>query len=214
MTFGISWKLTWSCPASSSVHQLARHPIWHVRHLVPGDLLEIRGSEMLRAAVPDRAVVELARLRFGRVDQIRDGGDRQRVVDDDDVGQRGDEGDRLEGRQRIVADLVEQGLVDGQRARGGDQDRVAVRLGAGHGRRPEIAARAGLVLDHEAVPEVIGHALQHDPADDIARAAARERHDDPDGPARVILCGQRQGSPGRRNSQTGADETARELTPP
>jgi hypothetical protein len=142
---------------------------------------------MLRAAVADAAVIQRSRAFSGRSHQIVDRPIGLIGVDHDHVWQRRQQGNRLKGGQGIVAHIGEQGRVDRQRSGRRNEDGVAVRRGARRRCRPQIAARAGLVLNDEAVAEIVGHAIENDSADDIRRAARREGNDDTDRTLRIFV---------------------------
>ncbi len=67
-------------------------------------------------------------------------------------------------------------MVD-REAGGCGQQRVAVRRGAGDGLGRQVAAGATAVLDHEALLQAVGELGRDQPADDVGKAARRERHD-------------------------------------
>ena len=74
------------------------------------------------------------------------------------------------------------------RADGAEHKIVAIRgrigdaLGAGH------ATRATDVLDHHLLPEDLTHALRHDAAEHVGRAAGRERNHHRERLGRISLC--------------------------
>src|SRR4029453_11852917 len=65
--------------------------------------------------------------------------------------------------------------------------RVAVGGGIDDERRADGAARAGLVLDDEGLPELVGKLLGHFPGGDIEGTARRPWHDDLHGLGRPLL---------------------------
>ena len=97
-----------------------------------------------------------------------------------------DLGDRVERGARVVA----QRLVHHRRddlAGGHDADRVAVLGRVGDQFVADRASRAGLVLDHDRLAELLLHALPDDAADDVGAAARPERDDQADRLGRIVL---------------------------
>ena len=97
---------------------------------------------------------------------------------------------------RVVAHALEQMGIDGKAGHAAEQHRVAV------GRRPgaqlgaEAAARAGAIVDHDRLPELLAHPLGQDACDQIGRAAGWKRSNEADGLGRITLrprAGDRQG---------------------
>ena len=78
--------------------------------------------------------------------------------------------DRREVLDRIVGQALEQAGVHRDRGRG-EQQRVAVRVGARHHRDAEVAAAAGAVVDDHALPERLRQRLRQDARDDVGRPA-------------------------------------------
>jgi hypothetical protein len=89
--------------------------------------------------------------------------------------------------ERVVGHARAQAGIDHVR---GDHDaeRVAVGRGLGHRVGADHGARAGFVLDdHRLAPHLL-HLGGDQPADDIGRAAGRERDDQTDGLDGKLLC--------------------------
>ena len=78
------------------------------------------------------------------------------------------------------------------------QDGVAVGLGPGHRGRADVAAGPAAVLDHDLLAQVPGHPRGDETRHEVGRAAGRERHDERDGPARILAL-----SPGRSRHPPG-----------
>src|SRR5262249_18345313 len=72
-------------------------------------------------------------------------------------------------------------------ARRGEQDGVAIARRTRGLPHAEIAAGAGDVLDVELFAKFLRQFLRHQPCDDVGDASGRERHDDLDGLAGVLL---------------------------
>src|SRR3712207_5979316 len=69
-------------------------------------------------------------------------------------------------------------LVDREVADGGGPNGVAVGLGLRDRVDADVAAGAGAVLDHEALPELVLEPLRDDAGEHVRRAARRIGHDD------------------------------------
>src|SRR5262249_34841192 len=68
-------------------------------------------------------------------------------------------------------------------------------------RGPDVAGRAGDVLDIELLAEMLGELLRGKARENVGRAAGLERDDDAHRPARPSL-GARAGGPGRERGRT------------
>ena len=139
---------------------------------------------MLPGTGPCARIVQLAGLAFGQRDQFlhrADAGFRvrhQHVVDKRDLRH---------------ADEVAQGVVRQLlQVRGRHERRRVDRKGVAVGRalREQVgadrAARAPAVVDHHRLPPLLGELAPEHPADDVERAARRERHDQPHRSGRKI----------------------------
>ena len=96
----------------------------------------------------------------------------------DHVGADGDEGDRAEVVLLEAAVLRRRHV--GGKARGGREQRVAVRRRADHGLGRDVAAGAAAVLDDEALLETAFELGRNQPRDHVGEAAGREGDDDGD----------------------------------
>ena len=158
-----------------------------------GHQLELLESNVLGTRGADAGVGQLARLGARRIEPFGECLIGRRAVDDDNLRRVGQQADRLEAGQRIVAQLLEVGMDD-ERV-GDDPKRVAVRHGAGGGFDAEHGRGAGTVFDDgcDAVrlrPLFCDHAGQY-----ITAATSGKRHDEFDLPgglrerARSRSCG-------------------------
>jgi hypothetical protein len=98
-----------------------------------------------------------------------------------DHAHRGERGCRIERHLRV------QELVDREDPRGAHEERVAVGLRARHEVGAYVSARAGPVLDHDRLAELLLQPLAHRPRKDVGEAAGRERRDDLHRPRRIRL---------------------------
>ncbi|MNN56675.1 hypothetical protein D3C81_1716210 [compost metagenome] len=114
-------------------------------------------------------------LRLGN-DVRHAGGARALGVGDQHVGHHGQQRDRGEVLDGVVVQVLVQRGVD-RHAIGHDQDGVAVRLGARHAGRADVAARARAVLHDEGCVELLAHGLAQGAGDAVHGAAGREGHD-------------------------------------
>jgi hypothetical protein len=103
----------------------------------------------------------------------------------------------LEVLRRIVAGLVEDRLVEHQRALRGERNRIAVGGCARELRHRNRAAGAGLVLDDHRLTEGLRQFLSHVTRNDVRGAARRERHQELDRLRRIRL------RPGERRHREG-----------
>ena len=103
-----------------------------------------------RRARPVRTFVALLAQCF---DEIRHRFDWAVAGDEQNKWNRSQQGDRLQILVRIIVELLEQQPGRSHdRARRGDEDRIAVGLGARHEFGCEIAGRSNLVLDNNRLP--------------------------------------------------------------
>jgi hypothetical protein len=99
-----------------------------------------------------------------------------------------DRRDREQRDRREVARWIEgQALgverrVDDEGARGGEQQRVAVRVRLGDVGKADNAAGAGLGLDHHRLANALRNLVEHDAADGVGGATCLKGTDDADRP--------------------------------
>src|SRR5438309_876245 len=164
-----------------SRHQvLLRRPAALVRHVVeldPGHVHEELGDEVLRAAVAGAGEVDLARLLLRSRDQLLHRIHPERGVHDPHVRPGGDADYLREVGERVVRHRLVHVRRDHER-RGGEEQRVAVRLRLRHVVRSDRASGAGPVLDEELLPEGLGELLRDDAPGHVGRAARRKRDHD------------------------------------
>ena len=167
--------------------------------------LERLGREVVDAAHPRGAVVELAGLRLGERDQLAEVLDRHPGVGDEEQVRGGDQADRDEILHRVVRQLHVEELVDRNLADVGDEERVAVRCSARHGFAAGNAARAPAVLDRHLLAEALGDFLRDDAGDRVRQSTGRVRHDPAHGlrgPRVLGDCRRRQLQNGEGREQT------------
>jgi len=88
--------------------------------------------------------------------------------------------DRREGSHRVVGLLLEQERAEREWRGVREHEGGAVGRRAGDLQPADGAARAGLVVDHHRLPELLAELLGHDAREDVAGAAGREGDDDLD----------------------------------
>ena len=140
---------------------------------------EVGGAAGARGAVAHAVVLACI------VQQLGHGLDRQRRVHQQHVGcacQHGDRGEVLFG---VVGQVFGDRGVHHVR-RGGDQQRVAIRPGAGHAGGADDAAGAGLVVHHGGLAGAGLQGLGELARQDVGHAAGRKRHDQGHGLGRVV----------------------------
>ncbi len=153
-----------------------------------------------------RSVVELAGIGLGVGDELRKCLPRRIAADHDAegvAGQADDVGEILGGIERC--------LRHERIAEHGDRKlrhRIAVRFRVGgHLARPERAAGAAAVFDHDRLAEMLLRRGGERAQDDVGRAAGGERHDQCHRPVREILrLRDAAGCREHRSRQRGADE--------
>ena len=137
-------------------------------------------------AGPDVPKLNLVRVGLGIGHQFRNRLVRQVGVDDEDQRRSfGDLTDQREVRDRVIGhrDVV-QVLHVSQRI---DEQGVAVGLRPPHRGRAGHARRAGLVLDHDGLPDTILHFGRQHARGDVGQPAGRERHHEGNGAAGIRL---------------------------
>ena len=152
-----------------------------------------RGGQQLSRQMADRAnagraIVERAGMVLGIGDQLGDRVHRQARMHHQHGRRQSDPADGCEVLARIKARTGVQARADRQRAGIAKQERVAVGRAARDRARPDRAAGAAAVLDHDRLAERLAHLLGHDPPHDRGRAAGWERHHQRDRAGRIVLC--------------------------
>ena len=142
---------------------------------------------MLRAADADGAVVELVGTLLGIGDQLAQRLHRQLGARHDDDGEDADHRDRLEILLGVIAEVLIERGVGGDRAGAGPHQGIAVGRGLGCLQRADIAAGARAVVDDEGLAQRLACPVEQDARDHVARAAAGKRNDHLDRPRRVGL---------------------------
>ena len=182
----------------------------HVDDVDPRHRFEQLAGEMAGGAVTLRGEIELARMRFGKRDQLLHGGRLLLRRHRQHQRHGGDERDRHE-TVRIVGELLVKRLVDGERRRIGEQQRIAVRRGLGRLFGADIAAGAGPVVDDHRLAPFLRQLLRHHAHQRVGRGARRRRHDDLDRPRRIglRLAQGRKAKPDRRRQHKSHDRCHR-----
>ena len=111
------------------------------------------------AADTGRAVVDLAGLRLGRGDVVRQRLHRLRRMHHQHVRHRDHLRDRREIAQHVIGQLLVDQMIDRDRA-GAEQQRVAVGRRAHHGVDAERVAGAAAVLDIELLAQHLAQVLR------------------------------------------------------
>ena len=190
--------------------------VGHVHHVQARHGAEQLARQVDGAAAARGAVVQLAGVGTRIGDHFLDGLERLAGVGYQQVGHVGH---ARQGRE--VLDGVEAGLgvergIDGMRAHGAHEQRVAVgrRTCGGHG--ADVAARAGLVVHDHGLAQLLLQRLGDDARQDVGGAASGEGHEDGDGLAGEAVLGQGggagqgaeggQGCGGQRLQATAAGE--------
>src|SRR5260221_5196479 len=173
-----------------------------------GDWAKLYTEEIWLRADTDRSVIQCARLFLCALDELIDRGD------DKFLARRNHDGEAGEWRNqdkflRIVAKLLVERQIGGQRARSRADQRVSVGSSRGPQRGAEISTSAGFVYHHDRLPEQRRHLVEENPADHVAGAAAGKRHDYRNGPIwetlRACGVGDQRGRNPQRNRPRSAE---------
>ena len=150
-------------------------------------IFECLADKVAEAANARRTVIELAGVLSRVLDELSHVLRRHGRVDRHRVGHGGDLADEAEVLERVVAQIGAHDRVHYVRRDGGDAEGVTVGRGIGDRLGADRAAGAAAVVDDERLPKLASHALGGDAADDVGRAAGRERDDQRDGLRRIRL---------------------------
>jgi hypothetical protein len=157
---------------------------------------------MRHAAETGRSEYQLAGLRLGHADKLRQRVDRHLLIDNEDFRHRYDLGDEGQILEWMEGHILAQVHIHRQPARRRNGERVTVGFGLGHRGNPGETAGACPVLDHHALSDQACHFVGQDATDGIGGSPCRERHDELDGPIGVVL-GVRVQGPRQHSNQAG-----------
>ncbi len=166
---------------------LRRTTIGHVLHIEPQLLLEQLEAQLLQRSDAGRRIIVVPGPGLDGGNQLVERVDRhdRRIDHEADAACR-QRGDRREARDRIVAQVLDQGLVDRERRAGGHQH-VAIGRGGSDHFRAEGAAGARLVVNHDRLAVALGDLLCRGAGDQIECGARRERNHDRDAARGIAL---------------------------
>ncbi len=168
-----------------------------VRHPDPGGLAEELGGEVDAAPGARGTVVELARIRLGVGNQLRDAAIGTDGWTDDQLRRRSEQDDGRHVIDWVVGELIRHGAC--RVAARHHEHGVAVR-DRSHARfDPDHAARAGTVVEHDRLLEGRGELRSQPARHPIDRPAGWKRQDQPDRLGRITL----------RNGRCSANGAAR-----
>ena len=190
-------------------HHLVLAHIGHVNDVDAGHHLEQFDGEIRRRAGGRRADAELAGIGLGIGDEAGDVLRLKRRVHFQHQRDAIDGADRRGVAREVVRQVGEQRRVHGI-GRRGEEQRVAVRRGVDDRLGAEIAAGAGLVLDHDGLAERIAQPLRCDPRGDVDLAAGGEADDQAD---RMRRIGLRPGDARRQRQRGGAGGQMQKSSP-
>ena len=168
----------------------------HVHGVDAGEAREHDARKMTRRADAGGSHVEPARLRPGERDQLLHALCRDAGKHNEHAVRVDDQGDWGEVLQRIERELAVGERRNDHRARGADDQGVAVGCGAGPDLEADRPARAAAIVDHELLAERLRQLRRDDAGDGIERGPGRLRRDHPHRPAGI----------GLGNRGTGGDE--------
>ena len=159
--------------------------IGDVRHLDIGQPLEQLARQMQRGAVAGRGIGHVALVLVAIGDELLHRFRRLRQRHAHQIGL----GDQQRHRREIADRIVTQRRIEepvGGEPRPDDEDGVTVRIGTGDHLGGDVAAGAGLVLDHHRLAPHLLQPVADQPRGDVGRAARRERHHDAHVPLRPV----------------------------
>jgi hypothetical protein len=145
--------------------------------------------------------VQLARFRARSIQQIGERAVGRLGTDHQQLRRARQIADRLEARQRVVAELAQMRVDDELGRR--DQQRVAVGRRACRRFGADGVAGAGPVLDHQCLPLRAADLVGEQPCQRVGAAAGGRRHDDLDGACRLG----RRGRDAQRARDTGSRDS-------
>jgi hypothetical protein len=145
----------------------------------PAARLQEFAGEMASTADARRAVVHALRP-LGEREILGQRAGRHAGMHDQHVGKIDRQADRRDVGLRVVARVLHRIGIDRQDADIGQQDGVAVGRRSQHFAGRQIAAGAGLVVDHDRQAAAFGQLLRQDAGHDVAAAARREADQQPD----------------------------------
>jgi hypothetical protein len=125
-----------------------------VNELDAGKLAQQLPREMAACSLSGGGIGDGAGVRLRHRDHVRDGVCGECGIDAEHEVLQSDEGDRREVAQRIVANLL-QAHVGRESRDGANQERIAVRLGPGHGLGADDAAGTTSIVDHDRLAETL-----------------------------------------------------------
>ena len=171
-------------PARDEVeHQRRVALVGDVLHLDFAEQRDLRGGDDARRVAG--AVVELARIGAGVLDQLRQVLRRQRRMGEDEEREAPDQRDRREVRERVVRRVLAQGRHRRNRAVGAEEDRVAVGRRLDHGFPRDRAVGARPVVDDDRLAELLRQRRRKDAAYGVGQAAGGKLQDQADRLVRV-----------------------------
>jgi hypothetical protein len=132
-------------------------------------------------AVAGDAGIDLARIGLGINEQLAEILCRQRWPGDVDVRGLRNQDNRHEILLRIERQSLRHELVERDRPRRREQDRIAVGRRLGGRGSSDIAGGAGPVVNHDLLAELLGELDAERSRQHVGGAAGRERHDHGDG---------------------------------
>jgi hypothetical protein len=133
----------------------------------------------------DHHTIEPAGVRLGIGDEFRKVRRRQRLSYAEYLSASADIGDRLEILVRIEIDLLKKRCQIGHR-RGGEQQRIAIRLRARHLRHTNGTTCARAILNNKGPVEFCSESFGADPRHHVGIASRGDRHDNRHRPRRPI----------------------------
>jgi hypothetical protein len=137
--------------------------------------------------VPLARIIELLRLGLGARDHFEQGIDGALGIGRQNIRRHRKRRDRRKVLGRIVGDGFVQRRIDDKRA-AGEEERIAVGLGARDFDGADIGAGAGTILHDHGPPERLLQRRLQEARQHVGRSGGRKWHDDADRPIGAELC--------------------------
>src|SRR5213079_1507345 len=176
----------------------------HVHHLHAGHRLVHRRGELRGAAVAVGGVVQDTGMGARVGGELGDVLRRYLWIHHQHRRRRGDQGDRREVLQRVVAELLVQVRIHHVAADAGEEKRVAVGRRLRRELRADRAAGAGPVVDDDRLAKLRADLLRDRARHGVVAAAGREGDDQVDRLRRVLSERERRPEKQNRESETHA----------
>ena len=163
-----------------------RAAVGHVHHFDASAHFELCGRQMCGRAYALRGVRELAGIGSAVIDELLQCGRRKIVADHQYVGNFRQHCDRNELR-RLVAGITIQQVIERERRRGRNQQRIAIRRRARCIACAYVHGSAGDVVDNGRLSPFLGQLIRHDARQGVRGRAGRGWDNNLHGAGGIVL---------------------------